>query len=64
MFGGRGGGATGHTGTSNVAEYIRVYHRTIDLRTELNSPLAYAPGFYHHHPNMSTLGEYGGQVDI
>ena len=32
----------------------------INLGTEPNSPLAYAPGLKHNHPIMSTLGELGG----
>ena len=34
------------------------------LGTEPNAPLAYAPGFEHHHPIMSMLVETEGQLEI
>ena len=35
----------------------------ITLRTEPNSPLAYAPVLELHRPIMSTLGAHGGQLE-
>ena len=42
IFRGWGGGATDHVGTSNMADYRRVYRRTVTLGTDHNNILSHA----------------------
>ena len=43
-------------GTSDGADYRRVYHRNVTLGMEPNSPLDYDPVLEHHFLIMSMLG--------
>ena len=50
-------------GTSDGADYRRVYHRNVTLGMEPNAPFAYAPGLEHHHPIVITLSVHVGRSE-
>ena len=59
-----GGGGYGLDGDRDVLNWWEDNVANINLGTEPNYPLDYAPGLEHHHPIISTLGEPGGRLYI
>ena len=55
----RGGGGCGWGRDGDRISWWEDNVSNLTLGTEPKSSLAYALGFKHHHPNMSTLGDPG-----
>ena len=58
-----GGGVYGQDRDRYVLNKWEDNVANINLGTEHNEPLDYAPGLGHHHPIISTLGDPGSQLE-
>ena len=62
--GGGGGGVRDGYGDGDELNLCEDNVANVILRTETNTPLAYAPLLEIHHPIMSNLGGHGGRLEI